>query len=119
MRLQITYLQDILDRIARLETIASEGKPAFFDSFILQDAAIRNFEVLGEAVKHLSPELTTSYPEIAWKSIAGFRDVLIHDYARINLDIVWDACVVHLPPLKAAAQDLLDRLNAQEGDDGE
>jgi uncharacterized protein with HEPN domain len=110
MRAQETYLRDISERIVRLETISAEGKEAFLKSFILQDAMIRNFEVLGEAVKQLSPGLTAPYPEIPWKSIAGFRNVLIHDYANVNLEIVWKACTEHLAPLKAAVQTILKNL---------
>ena len=113
MKLQETYLKDILEWIVRLETIATEGKQAFLASFILQDAMIRNFEMLGEAVKQLSAELTSKYADIPWKSIAGFRNVVIHDYANVNLEIVWSACSLHLQPLKAAVQAMLESLHTQ------
>ncbi len=114
MRLQETYLKDILDRINRLEIIAANGKTAFLELFILQDAMIRSFEIIGEAVKQLSPVLTARRPEIAWKSITGFRDVLIHDYAKIDLEIVWLACIEQILPLKAAVEALLAILPVDE-----
>jgi uncharacterized protein with HEPN domain len=56
---------------------------------VLQDAAIRNFEIVGEAVKRVSPALHAAHPEIPWADLAGFRDVLIHQYFRVDLEIVW------------------------------
>ena len=116
MRSQDAYLKDILERIHRLEIITLEGKEAFQDSFILQDATIRNLEIIGEAVKQLSPSLTAARPEVAWKSIAGFRDVLVHNYSRINLEIVWLASTVQLQSLKVAVEVLLAQLNSTAED---
>ena len=62
---------------------------------------IRNIEILGEAVKHLSAELTATHPEVEWKSIAGMRDKLVHEYFGVNLDILWDVLASKLPPLRA------------------
>ena len=56
---------------------------------MLQDAAIRNFEIVGEAAKRVSGELQAEHPEIPWADLAGFRDVLIHQYFRVDLAIVW------------------------------
>jgi len=60
---------------------------------------IRNLEVIGEAVKNLSIELRMKYPAIPWKSMAGVRDRLIHNYFGVNLDIVWSIVTVELPEL--------------------
>jgi uncharacterized protein with HEPN domain len=54
-------------------------------SRLIQDGVIRNLEVIGEATKNLSPELRAASPEIPWRQIAGMRDVLIHDYLKVNL----------------------------------
>ena len=71
------YLEHIHERIQRIEACAEEGRGAFEASFVLQDAIIRNFEVIGEAVKQLSPELLEQYNQVPWRRIAGFRDILI------------------------------------------
>ncbi len=55
------------------------------------DAVVRRFEIIGEAVKLLSPELTQREPAIPWRQIAGFRDVLAHAYFAVEASIVWDA----------------------------
>jgi uncharacterized protein with HEPN domain len=55
----------------------------------LQDALIRCLEVLGEAVKHLSPELRDQHRDLPWRGMAGMRDLLIHAYDRVDLEEVW------------------------------
>jgi uncharacterized protein with HEPN domain len=50
---------------------------------------VRNLEIVGEAVKNLSPQLKANYPEIRWKAISGMRDKLIHEYFGVNLNLVW------------------------------
>jgi uncharacterized protein with HEPN domain len=64
-----------------------------------RDAVVRNLEVIGEAAKKLPAETKRSHPEIEWKKIAGLRDILIHDYFGIDMDIVWDVVQNKLPPL--------------------
>ena len=92
----------IHERIERIEEIATEGRTAFDASHVLQDAVIRNFEVIGEAVKRLSPLLTDQYPQVPWRRVAGFRDVLIHNYMGVDLDEVWNVITNELPGLKQA-----------------
>lgn len=58
------YLDHIAERIRRIEDCAEEGREAYMQSHVLQDAIIRNFEVIGEAVKRLSPELLGKYPDV-------------------------------------------------------
>ena len=74
MKDDLIYLGDILDRIERIESYTHEGKDRFYQSLLIQDAVIRCFEVIGEAVKQLSPEIRKKYPEITWRKIAGFRE---------------------------------------------
>lgn len=64
---------------------------------------IRCFEVIGEAVKQLSPEIRKKYPEITWRKIAGFRDILIHSYTGINVDEVWGVIKDNLPKMNYPA----------------
>ena len=65
-----------------------------------RDAVIRNFQVIGEAIKNLPDDLKGSYPETDWKKIAGFRDVLTHVYFGIKPTILWDNAINNLPDLK-------------------
>ncbi|MCU0320520.1 MAG: DUF86 domain-containing protein [Flavobacteriales bacterium] len=62
---------------------------AFLNSRLVQDACIRNFLVMGEAVKRLSEEVRSQHPDIPWKKIAGMRDKLVHDYLGIDKVALW------------------------------
>ncbi len=64
------------------------------------DTIIRNLEIIGEATKRLSDALKQSNPEIRWRNIAGLRDVLIHDYMGVDLEVIWNVIVRDLPELK-------------------
>jgi uncharacterized protein with HEPN domain len=61
----------------------------FFDSIQLQDAVIRRIEIIGEAVKNISQEIKGDHPEIPWKEIARMRDLVIHEYFGIDLELTW------------------------------
>ena len=78
-------------------------------SKLVQDGVIRNLEVIGEATKTLGDDLRSANPEIPWPQISGMRDVLIHNYLRVNLGRVWEAVVCDLPPLSKVINTLLGK----------
>jgi uncharacterized protein with HEPN domain len=104
-RLYRESIRDCLDRIAEY---TETGEETFLASRLIQDGVIRNLEVIGEATKNLSAELRASNPEIPWRQIAGMRDVLIHDYLKVNLARLWRTVVRDLPPLQEAVIRLLN-----------
>ena len=104
------YLSNIAECIERIESYTSSGKEAFMQTRMIQDAVMRNFEVIGEATKRLSPELREAHPDIQWQQIAGFRDVLIHDYLKVNLNRVWGIIEQNLPSLKVKVSEILPSL---------
>ena len=108
---QRLYCQDILERIERIEKSTSKGREAFAQSYEIRDSVILNFIVIGEATKNLDEALTNQHPNISWKGIAGFRDILIHRYRRIRLDLVWRTAQDDLPALKAAITSMLSSLD--------
>jgi uncharacterized protein with HEPN domain len=101
------YLRHLLDAISRIERYVEVGYDEFMTATQWQDAVIRQLEILGEAVKRLSPETTSRRPEIPWRAIAGMRDVLIHDYMGVDLKAVWEVTQRNLPPLRQAVEELL------------
>jgi uncharacterized protein with HEPN domain len=84
------YLLHIRDAIVKIETYIKSGDKEFFNNKMIQDAVIRNLEIVGEATKKLPEEIRDRRPEVPWSRIAGMRDVLIHDYFEVDLQIVWD-----------------------------
>ena len=80
------YLHHMLERCHRITRFAGPGKVAFIESEALQDAVIRNVEVIGETAKRVSAETRVRLAELDWKTICGMRDVLIHDYIGVDLE---------------------------------
>ena len=107
---QEIYLRDILERIARIEQVMSVGESVFKESFMHQDTAIRNFEVIGEIIKRLDSTLLSQQPQVNWRGYMGFRDVLIHQYDGIDPVEVWLTVEQDLPNLKQAITILLSTL---------
>ena len=104
------YVIHILERIERVQSYTSGGKEAFLQSQMAQDAVTRNFEIIGEAAKRVSPRTRQIHPDVPWKRMAGFRDVLIHDYMGADFNEVWRIVEQDLPGLKRSLQDILAKL---------
>ena len=110
---QEIHLRDILERIARIEQVMSVGESVFKESFMHQDTAIRNFEVIGEIIKRLDSTLLSQQPQVNWRGYMGFRDVLIHQYDKVVIDIVWASGGEELQVLHQAVEFLLAKLTAR------
>ena len=76
---------------------------------MVQDATVRNLEIVGEATKSLSPTFRASHPEVPWMDMAGMRDVLIHRYAVVDLEIVWEVVENRVPSLRGRIIALLEQ----------
>ena len=94
-------MEDINEAIARIERYtAGLTLNAFLADTKTQDATVRNLQIIGEAVKGLSSVFRKKHQGVPWREIAGMRDRLIHDYAGVNWDIVWDVLQTKLPELR-------------------
>lgn len=111
----LPFLKHILDAVEDIESsIKSITKGKLKKNKDIKDATIRRIEVIGEAVKNISKELKIKYPEVEWKKIAGSRDVMIHAYFNVDLDVVWNIAKIDLPVLKKQIQQILEAETKKE-----
>ena len=82
------YLLHVRDAIDRIRSYTHQGKDAFLTSSLLQDAVIRNLEIIGEAANRVSSQTQELHPEIPWRQMIGMRNRLVHDYGHIDRAIV-------------------------------
>jgi uncharacterized protein with HEPN domain len=80
---------------------------------MIQDAVLRNLEVLGEAVKGLDDTSRSRAPDVPWRRIAAMRDVLIHEYFGVDLDVIWRVVEDEVPDLLLVTGRLIDELSAK------
>ena len=93
------YVQHVLDCIRRIDRYCQGGEESFRESELIQDAVLRNLQTLAESTQRTSDHLRALHPEVDWRAIAGFRNVLVHDYLGIDLARIWEIVSVHLPVL--------------------
>lgn len=98
------YVAHILRCILRIEEYTVDGRDRFFSSHLIQDGVLRNLQVMSESTQHLSDALRSRHPDVEWKALAGFRNVLVHDYLGVDLESVYRAISEDMPKLKAACE---------------
>lgn len=85
--LYVIHINECIERISRY--IENLDKSAFLESSLIQDAVLRNLQILTESTQRLSTEFKDRHPDIPWHKIAGMRNILVHDYLGIDIDSVW------------------------------
>jgi uncharacterized protein with HEPN domain len=101
------YIEHILQSIDRIKAyISGKDYQSFSDDFMTQDAVVRQLEIIGEATKRISIELRNLNPLVPWSDMAGMRDILIHDYIDVDIDIVWKTASESIIKLKSLLQNL-------------
>ena len=88
-RKPILFLKDILSAIERIESYTGNGREEFLSNPSLQDGTLFRLQTIGEAVNQLPDELKEKYPEIPWRQIVGFRNMLAHVYWQVDISTVW------------------------------
>jgi len=101
------YLEHIVDCIDRINDYTEYDQFVFMNSQMVQDAVIRNLQTLSESTQKLSDELKTQHPEINWKAISGFRNILVHNYLGLDLPQIWAVIENRLPQLRDSIEKLL------------
>jgi uncharacterized protein with HEPN domain len=95
------FLQDILESIADIEAFTEDIN---FETFLGNRekvlAVVKSIEILGEAVKKVPDDIRVQYPQIPWKAIAGMRDILVHEYWGVDMNMVWATVQEGVPALK-------------------
>lgn len=105
------FLKHILESIQEIEKYTrSISIDDFAEDIKTQDAVMRRMEIIGEAVKNLSNDFKNKHKNINWKEIAGMRDVLIHEYFGVDIDVVWGTVIKDLPELKGKIVEILENL---------
>ena len=95
------YVDHMLDCIQRIDEYI-EDKEQFYSSRLVQDAVVRNLQVMAESSQRLADDIKKSYSDIPWKNISGFRNILVHDYLGVDLDMIWSVVEQDLPKLQQA-----------------
>jgi uncharacterized protein with HEPN domain len=101
----------ILAAIQRVETFSAAGRRQFLSDEKTQGATLWNLHTLAEACRQLSPELKAQHPDVDWRLLADFRNVLAHDVLGISPRRVWEIIVGHVPALKLRISRILATLS--------
>jgi len=103
------YLIHISECIERIESyVGGIDKKGFMASSLVQDAVIRNLQIMAESTQRLSDRLKQTQPKIDWHKIAGFRNILAHDYLGVDIERVWNIIEREIPTLKEAVHGMID-----------
>ena len=101
-------LKDILEAIAQIEKYAIHGQTEFQDNELVQVWIIHHLQIIGEASSNLSQKLIAQYPQVPWAEIIAFRNIIVHEYFRVDLQAVWKIIKRDLATLKNQVEAILE-----------
>ena len=101
------YIDHILQAITKIKKYTANLTLAKFENDeLIQDAVIRNIEIIGEATKKLSKEFKKVHSDIPWRAMSVMRDKLVHEYVGVDFDVVWETIKEDIPILEDFLKDL-------------
>ncbi len=104
------YLIHISECIERIESYVERmNKDEFAVSNLVQDAVLRNLQIMAESTQRLSEHVKQAQPQIDWYKIAGFRNILVHDYLGVDVETVWNIIEKEIPSLKQAVNTMMNQ----------
>ena len=101
-------LQDILEAIAQIEKYAVQGEAEFQQNELIQVWIVHHLQIIGEASSSLSQASINKYLQVPWAEIIAFRNILVHEYFRVDLKAVWRIIERDLPDLKNQVEAILE-----------
>ncbi len=102
------YLIHIRDCLKRIKSYTKKGESTFFSDIMIQDAVMRNLEVMCESIKLLPQDWKDFQSQIQWQKIVGFRNRLAHEYLTLDLQLIWDIVENYLPDLEIAIEKIAE-----------
>ena len=115
----ILYLEDMLQSMDRIEEyLSSFDFKKFKQTYLVVDAIIRNFEIIGEASKNIPAYIQQKYPEIPWKKMYGLRNLIAHEYFGIDYEMIWEIAKRNLPQNRIDLIEIIKKEKAQGGNKG-
>ena len=109
MRKDIERLRDIQDAITNIEKYADKGEQAFKENELIQIWIIYHLQIIGEAAASMSQEFINLHPEIPWRDMIYFRNIVVQKYFRVDPKIVWTIVTKELPKLKKSIISILNK----------
>lgn len=107
----IVYLRHVLLAIEKVNEYTNRGGRDLFDhDTAIQDAIVKQIEIIGEASRRISKEFKEKYSSIPWREMSGMRDKLVHDYMGVDLEAVWKTAMEDIPQLKSKVEEILKEL---------
>lgn len=94
------YLIHVREAIERIEEYTQSGEDSFLEDRKTQDAVLRNLHTLAESTQRISTDLKEKHPQVDWRTLSAFRNVVVHDYLGVSLNRIWDIVEKDLPVLK-------------------
>lgn len=104
------YVTHMLDCISRIFEYSEKNELLFRSSKLIQDAVVRNLQTMAESSQRLGESTRALAPEVPWRAISGFRNILVHDYLGLDLDAIWAVVATQLEPLKIGLEKIKSQL---------